>query len=94
MVLLISPFPISSKLLLHNDYDIRKQLLSKLHLTMSKSVSRFKLKMEILTIFNSLHIFILQPLPSEDSGFGTSEKSEGTCMCIVVELTCKIISLS
>ena len=52
------------------------------------------LKIEILTIFNSLQIFILQPLLSEDTGFGTSEKSEGTCMYIVPELTCKIISLS
>ena len=94
MVLLISPFPISSKLLLHRHYDTRKQLLSKLHLTISKSLSRSKLKIEILTIFNSLHIFILQPLPSEDSGFGTSEKLEGTCMYVVPELTCKIISLS
>ncbi|XP_027060618.1 uncharacterized protein LOC113687112, partial [Pocillopora damicornis] len=87
MVLLISPFPMSSKLLLHHHYDTRKQLLSKLHLKISKSLSRSKLKIEILTIFNSLHIFILQPLPSEDSGFGTSEKlEENTSQAIHVAL--------
>lgn len=48
------------------------------------------IRIEILTIYSSLHIVILQPLSLEDS-FG---KSEGTYMHILPELTSEIISLS
>lgn len=57
LVLLISLLPIFSKLLLLRHYNTTYWLTFKLNVTMSKSVFRSKLKMLILTIYNSICFF-------------------------------------